>query len=248
MYTFRIAQHSWIALCLLIASLFTITACGGGGGGGNSQSSSSSSNSSSAPLAPTDDLFTTTRNHSVSGDFSTNDTAVTDTPLTYALAANSKPVYGTLDLSSNGSFTYTPGTNFIGEDIFDYRVTDNDGDTGIAQVRIVVNPIGNEAVWPNANSAITVDEVIEAEIADLVSRMSLAEKIGQMTQAELQTVTADDVRTYHLGSVLNGGGSHPQNNKNASAADWVALADTFYNASMDTSDGGQAIPYTATTM
>jgi beta-glucosidase len=167
---------------------------------------------------------------------------VTNTPLNYALAANNKAVYGTLALSSNGSFTYTPGTNFIGEDIFNYQVTDNNGGTGIAQVRIVVNPIGNEVVWPNTNSAIITDTVIEAEIADLVARMSLAEKVGQMTQAELQTITADDVRTYHLGSVLNGGGSHPQNNKNASAADWVALADAFYNASMDTSDAGQAIP------
>ncbi len=50
------------------------------------------------------------------------------------------------------------------------------------------------------------------------------------------------MKTFHLGSVLNGGGSYPGGNKNAQAADWVAAADAFYDASMDTSDGGVAIP------
>lgn len=229
-----------ITTLLVATSLIAITACGGGGGGKSSTSSSSSVPSQN--LTPTDDMFTTTRNLDISGSFATNDTEVTDTPLTYALATNSKPIYGTLELSANGSFTYTPDTNFIGEDVFNYLVTDRHGDTGIAQVKILVNLRGNEAAWPNANSAIAKDTVMEAEIADLVARMSLAEKIGQMVQAELQTVTAEDIRTYHLGSVLNGGGSHPDNNKNATAADWLELADDFYNASMDTSDGGQAIP------
>lgn len=193
-------------------------------------------------LHPTDDVIATTRNHGVAGNFSTNDTDLTNTPLSYTLATHSKPVHGLLNLSADGSFTYTPDTNFIGEDIFNYQVTDAMGEIGYAQVTLLVNPIGNELEWPNANSAIAKDEVIEAEIADLVSRMSLAEKVGQMTQAEIQEVSAEDIRTYHLGSVLNGGGSHPQNNKSASASDWVNLADSFYNASMDTRDGGQAIP------
>lgn len=224
---------------LWLSALFTLSACGGGGGG--SSNTSSSSSTPQANLEPADDLFTETRNQIVSGDLSINDTAVIDTPLTYALATNSKPVYGTLTLSANGSFTYTPMTNFIGEDVFNYLVTDRHGDTGIAQVKIQINPRGNEAVWPAVNSAITLDATMEAEIAGMVADMSLAEKIGQMTQAEIKYVSADDIRTYHLGSVLNGGGA-PNDNKNATAADWLALADAFYNASMDTSDGNQAIP------
>jgi beta-glucosidase len=42
--------------------------------------------------------------------------------------------------------------------------------------------------------------------------------------------------------VLNGGGSYPDNAKTASVADWLGLADAFYDASMDTSEGGLAIP------
>ncbi len=48
-------------------------------------------------------------------------------------------------------------------------------------------------------------------VADLLGRMTLAEKVGQMTQAERQDVDADPslVTTYGLGSVLSGGGSTP---------------------------------------
>jgi beta-glucosidase len=45
-----------------------------------------------------------------------------------------------------------------------------------------------------------------------------------------------------LGSVLNGGGGWPGNKKSSTPADWLALADAFWEASMDTSEGGVAIP------
>ena len=73
-----------------------------------------------------------------------------------------------------------------------------------------------------------------SKLQALVAHMTLAQKIGQMTQAEIKTVTPDDVRTYYLGSVLNGGGSWPGNDKHAHAADWLKLADAYYDASMAT--------------
>src|SRR3546814_19721451 len=62
--------------------------------------------------------------------------------------------------------------------------------------------------------------------------MTLAQKVGQMTQAEIKSVTPEQVREYYLGSVLNGGGSWPGQDKHATPADWVALADRLYEASM----------------
>ena len=50
------------------------------------------------------------------------------------------------------------------------------------------------------------------------------------------------MRKYRLGSVLAGGNSDPGNDFRATAAQWVALADAFYEASMDTSGGHNAIP------
>ena len=52
------------------------------------------------------------------------------------------------------------------------------------------------------------------------------------------------MKQYHLGSILAGGGSSPGNppNERSPAADWLKLADEFYAASIDTSNGGQGIP------
>nr|WP_315475395.1 glycoside hydrolase family 3 N-terminal domain-containing protein [uncultured Undibacterium sp.] len=88
--------------------------------------------------------------------------------------------------------------------------------------------------WPHIKSAIAKDPAMEAKIAKMVSNMTLAQKVGQMTQPEIKFITPDDVRQYYLGSVLNGGGSWPKMNKYATAADWVSLADQYYAASMST--------------
>ncbi|MFA6443546.1 MAG: glycoside hydrolase family 3 protein, partial [Sterolibacterium sp.] len=88
--------------------------------------------------------------------------------------------------------------------------------------------------WPHIASAIPRDPDSEARIARIVAGMSLAQKVGQMTQPEIKSVTPAQVRQYYIGSVLNGGGSWPNKNKHASAAEWVALADQYYDASMTT--------------
>ncbi|HYO58493.1 exo 1,3/1,4-beta-D-glucan glucohydrolase, partial [Archangium sp.] len=41
------------------------------------------------------------------------------------------------------------------------------------------------------------------------------------------------IKQYHIGSVLNGGGSFPGTKKDSSVQDWVSLADRFWEASMD---------------
>jgi beta-glucosidase len=86
------------------------------------------------------------------------------------------------------------------------------------------------------------DNEIEAKVAALLARMTLEQKVGQMVQPDIRSVTPDDVRKHRLGSVLNGGGAFPGEKKHASVADWVTLADSFYDASMDTTNGALAIP------
>ncbi|MGW1556757.1 glycoside hydrolase family 3 protein [Streptomyces sp. NPDC002144] len=62
-------------------------------------------------------------------------------------------------------------------------------------------------------------------VADLLSRMSLAEKVGQMTQAERGAVgEGADVTAYDLGSLLSGGGSTPTPNTPAA---WARMIDGF---------------------
>ncbi|RAN81646.1 beta-glucosidase [Bacillus sp. SRB_336] len=86
--------------------------------------------------------------------------------------------------------------------------------------------------WPRIPSRTKVDAQLDARVHDIVAHMSLAQKIGQLTQAEIKSITPDQVRQFYIGSVLNGGGSWPQGNKHASVADWLALADRYYDASM----------------
>ena len=66
---------------------------------------------------------------------------------------------------------------------------------------------------------------IRKRVADLVSRMSLAEKAGQMTQAERGAVgNGSDVAAYGLGSLLSGGGSTPTPNTPEA---WAKMIDGF---------------------
>ena len=97
-------------------------------------------------------------------------------------------------------------------------------------------------LWPALASPIAPDRRLEARIATLLSTMSVEEKVGQIVQGDLGSVTPEDVRKYRLGSVLAGGNSDPGAKYNARASDWLALADAFHRASMDTSGGGKAIP------
>ena len=83
---------------------------------------------------------------------------------------------------------------------------------------------------------------IEKKINTLLANMTLEQKVGQMIQGEIKSVTPDDIRRYGLGSVLNGGGSFPNGNRHASTAEWLALADSYYVASIDTSLGNAGIP------
>ncbi|MFF8593214.1 glycoside hydrolase family 3 N-terminal domain-containing protein [Streptomyces sp. NPDC015220] len=66
---------------------------------------------------------------------------------------------------------------------------------------------------------------VRKRVADLVSRMSLAEKAGQMTQAERGAMSAPgDIADYALGSLLSGGGSTPTPNTPEA---WARMIDAF---------------------
>ena len=96
--------------------------------------------------------------------------------------------------------------------------------------------------WPTTTGGAALDSKIEAQIDTLMATMTLEEMVGQTIQADISTVTPEDVRRYHLGAILNGGNSAPDNDVRATPEQWLALADEFYAASMDTTEGRTAIP------
>jgi hypothetical protein len=63
-------------------------------------------------------------------------------------------------------------------------------------------------------------------------------KTGQLMQPDINDVTPEQVREFNLGSILNGGDSAPDKNLRNTPDSWLALADEFWEASTDTSDGG----------
>ncbi|WP_395136632.1 glycoside hydrolase family 3 protein [Stenotrophomonas geniculata] len=96
--------------------------------------------------------------------------------------------------------------------------------------------------WPKVAWPLAADPALEKRITDLMAGMKVEEKVGQLVQGDIASVTPDDVRRYRLGSILAGGNSDPGGRYDASPAEWLALADAFYDASMDTSKGGKPIP------
>ncbi|XP_020160323.1 uncharacterized protein [Aegilops tauschii subsp. strangulata] len=73
---------------------------------------------------------------------------------------------------------------------------------------------------------------LAVRINDLLGRMTLAEKIGQMTQIERVNATAEAMSKYFIGSVLSGGGSVPA--PQASAGDWASMVNEMQKGSLST--------------
>lgn len=95
-----------------------------------------------------------------------------------------------------------------------------------------------QLVWAD----VAFNQDVEARVASLLKDMTLEQKVGQMVQGEIKTVTPADLTKYHLGSILNGGGSFPNEQKNSTMRDWLDLSDQYYLASLDKSQGGAGIP------
>jgi beta-glucosidase len=92
--------------------------------------------------------------------------------------------------------------------------------------------------WPKLHPALARDAQLESRVAQLLSRLTSAQKVGQLIQADIGSITPDDLRHYPLGSILNGGNSSPRDDKLAAPSEWLTLADRFYDAAMAASPIG----------
>ena len=73
----------------------------------------------------------------------------------------------------------------------------------------------------------------EADIPAAIAAMTLAEKIGQMVQADVSTASPDDVREYRLGSITD---TVPEGDRTTTAA-WRELYDGYQRAALQTRTG-----------
>lgn len=99
----------------------------------------------------------------------------------------------------------------------------------------------NPENWPRAATPAAVSDTrTDAFVADLMGRMTLEEKVGQLIQADISSITPDDLATYPLGSILAGGSSGPWGNDKAEPQKWVDLARAFREA--NARRGGTVVP------
>ncbi|CAK9322507.1 unnamed protein product [Citrullus colocynthis] len=73
---------------------------------------------------------------------------------------------------------------------------------------------------------------LNVRIKDLLGRMTVEEKIGQMVQIERVNASTEVMKKYFIGSVLSGGGSAPS--KQASAKDWVHMVNKIQKGALST--------------
>ncbi|KAH9323773.1 hypothetical protein KI387_018412 [Taxus chinensis] len=88
--------------------------------------------------------------------------------------------------------------------------------------------------WGDTGNALYKDpsQPISVRVKDLVGRMTLEEKIGQMIQIERSVASADVMQYYKIGSVLSGGGSEPA--AQATPQQWVDMVNEFQKGAMST--------------
>jgi beta-glucosidase len=96
--------------------------------------------------------------------------------------------------------------------------------------------------WPAVQPPLAPDPALESRLNAMIAAMTLEQKVGQVIQPDIASITPDDLRHYDLGFILNGGNSSPNGDEFAPPSEWLALADRFYDASTDVAHGAHPIP------
>lgn len=88
------------------------------------------------------------------------------------------------------------------------------------------------SLWPVLTPP-ALDPDVEARVDSILAKMTLEQKVGQVIQADSDSVTPEEVKKYRLGSILSGGNSAPGEEPYAAAEAWLEEADAFFEASID---------------
>ena len=97
-------------------------------------------------------------------------------------------------------------------------------------------------LWPTVRPALAPDPALESRLTAMIAAMTPEQKVGQLIQPDIASITPEDLRHFDLGSILNGGNSSPNGDEFAPPSEWLALADRFYDAATDVAHGPHPIP------
>ncbi|NBA78864.1 tandem-95 repeat protein, partial [Emticicia sp. ODNR4P] len=90
------------------------------------------------PPSAVDDAILVPQNIITVGNVSVNDSDIDNIPAQLSYTSVVQPTHGTLNLNTNGTFTYTPSSGFLGSDSFVYKVCDTNGGCDTATVYVSV--------------------------------------------------------------------------------------------------------------
>ena len=138
--------------------VYNITITASDGNGGTVSRTFTGTITNPAPTA-TNDAATTNEDTVVAIPVLANDTDPDGDPLTVTTAT---ALNGTVSIGPGGVLTYTPNANFNGEDTISYVISDGNGGTSTATVRVTVNPVndvpvaGNDTATTNEDTPVTI--------------------------------------------------------------------------------------------
>ena len=108
------------------------------------------------------------------------------------------PSHGTLSMNDDGTFVYIPEIDFYGDDEFSYKVTDNDGSSNIAKVKIVVESVNDLPVVKDRSFNIKEDEILSFDSessekfnATDIENQPLVFSLGAQSEDGIATVQED---------------------------------------------------------
>ncbi|EMI15642.1 Cadherin domain containing protein, partial [Rhodopirellula maiorica SM1] len=183
------------------------------------------------------------------------------------------PSNGTLNINADGSFSYTPNTNFSGTDTFTYQTSDGNQDSNVATVTITVNSVndapvtsatgGTTAYTENADPTL-IDSgltITDADLGDFDSG-SLSVTISangsandRLTIVPGGNITMTGTNVYHsgvlVGSVSGGLGTNPlvisfNTNSTPAIAQEVGRQVGYFNVSDNPSTTARTIDFVVT--
>jgi beta-glucosidase len=168
-------------------------------------------------------------------------------PLDGDVSVDYSPGTGTAEIGTHvaafdGTLTFTAGTESGTTQTFDVTAlaAASAGDQArsipvVLEAQGAQLPAADPKIVVNAHGLPYLDPAlpVATRVDDLMSRMSLAEKVGQMAQAErLGLKSPGEIADLGLGSILSGGGSTPAENTPEA---WADMIDGFQEQALSTS-------------
>lgn len=130
-----------------------------------------------------------------------NDTG-TPAPTAVVLPVASQPANGTLQITADGHFVYTPDANYFGPDSFTYRCTDGSTNSGLATVSLTVNAVNDAPIGGADSYAATLNTplVVPAATGVLANDSDIDNAPASLSAALIQNANEGSVTLNSDGS------------------------------------------------